>query len=321
MANTIYGIANYYNTFASPLQSYQVSPLANLLYGATASKIYSQTVAKKALSSMSSYLTTLNSSIGASQSTVKALAFQQSNLNFNKKKINASDSSSITGTASWNAGTGSHKISIKQLASSQTNKGTELKSKDSSAFNRGLNTFTIKSGDSTKTAAFTVTASDTNKTALDKMADAINKSNSGISATVISDAKTETSYLKLNSNKTGANSSFVLTDSVNNAVSAAGANTISDNAKNAEYTLDRKQYSSRSNTINIDNGKAQITLKKADNKEIRFSIEKDATAIADDIKKFLEDYNKITNYSSMLNMGNTADNSQSFSGMLFDMLL
>ncbi|NJD02990.1 MAG: hypothetical protein FIA99_10450 [Ruminiclostridium sp.] len=250
----------------------------------------------------------------------KALTSGNPESGFNKKAVTSADNSSITGTAAWNADTGGHVISVSQLAAGQTNTGKELKSSDAAAFSKGMNTFGIKSGITTKTVAFTINESDTNKTALDKMANAINKSNSGIKASVISNDKAGTSYLRIDSDKSGTNSSFALTDAAGDAVTAAGANTVTGSAKNAQYTLDGTQYSSQSNTISIDNGKVQITLKKAENKEIRFSIGYDTKAITNNIKTFVQEYSKIADYTSLMN-GGTSGGSQFFSGLLFDLLL
>lgn len=290
---TVNGLTNYYSALVSPLKSYQVNPITNLVYGSAVSKLYAQSIAKNARASISTYLSSMNSEISSIKTSAKTLGFQRTDSTFNKKTVTTTDSTAVTGTANWNADAGSHTITVSKLAESQTNKGKELKNSEPAIFNQGLNTFTIKTEKNTKTAVFSVNPNDTNKSALNKMATAINSSNSGLTASVVSDSKAGTSYLKLNSNETGTNNAFSLIDTINDSVSASGANTIENNAQNAEYTLDAKKYTSQSNAIDTFYGKAQLTLKKADNKEISFTIGNDITSMESSIKNFVKNYNEI----------------------------
>ena len=298
VASTLYGLTNYYNMFKSPVSSIQMSPISNLLYGSIASSIYSQSIAKSAQSSISSYLTSLNGTVSNLKVSAKSLSIEAPTSTLNKKAVTSSDNTVISGTANWNADAKTYSITVSKLATGQTNKGAELKSGNASAFSQGLNTFTIKSNGITKTAAFTVSAGDTNKTALNKMASSINKANAGVTASVVSDEKTGNSYLKLDSSNTGTNNTFALTDTAGDAVAASGAGTVQKDAQNAEYVLDGKQYSSQSNTINLNNGKVQITLNKADNKEIKLTVGADTKGIEADINNFVNSYNSIINLSN-----------------------
>ena len=298
MASTIYGLTNYYNMFKSPVSSSQMSPISNLLYGSIAGSIYSQTIAKSAQSSLSSYLTSLNGAANSLRISAKSLSFGAPLSTMNKKAVTSSDSTAISGTANWNADAKTYSITVSKLATGQANKGVELKSDNPSAFSQGLNTFSIKSNGITKTVAFAVSAGDTNKTALNKMASSINKANAGVTASVVSDEKAGTSYLRVNSTNTGTNNAFALSDTTGNAIVASGAGTVQDQAQDANYELEGKQYVSQSNTININNGKVQITLGKADNKEIKFSVGADTKGIEADINNFVKSYNSIVELSN-----------------------
>ena len=291
MSSSIYGLNNYYSSFISPLKSYQVNPITNLMYGALASSVYAKTVAKSAQSTVSSYLSSMNNVAGSLKTAAKPLFTPGTGSSFSKKAVASSDSGSATGTATWNADIKSYSLSITRLATGQTNKGGELSSDGPTSFSKGLNTFTMKSGNSERTVAFTVNEKDTNRTSLNKMAAAINKSGIGITASVATGSKPNTAYIKLSSTKTGTDSAFSLTDTTGNAVTASGAGAISEKAENALYTLDGKQYESQSNTVDINNGKVSITMNKADGREIKLSVGSDGNGIQNDIKDFVKKYN------------------------------
>lgn len=284
MSGSIYGLNNYYSAFVSPLKSYQVTPITNLMYGALASTVYANTVAKSARSTVSSYLSSMNTIAGSLKAAAKPLSTQGTESSFSRKAVASSDNGSVTGTAKWNADIKTYSLTVSRLATGQKNKGAELASNNPSAFGKGLNTFTVKSGNSEKTVAFTVNDKDTNRSALDKMAVAINKSGADITASVATGSKPSTAYIKLSSSKTGTDSAFSLTDTTGNAVSASGADTIQEKAQNAFYTLDGKQYESQSNTVDINNGKVSLTMNKADGREIKLSVGFDTMGIQNGIK-------------------------------------
>lgn len=95
MTNAVFGVSNYYKLFASPLNSYEVNPVSNLIYGATAGRIYSQTVAKKVKDSMSSYLSSLNSNIVSLKEEAKPLASKEVDYGKVKLTSNRSDGKDI----------------------------------------------------------------------------------------------------------------------------------------------------------------------------------------------------------------------------------
>ncbi len=292
MPGSVYGINNYSSLFLSPLKSYQVSPITSLMYGALSSRIYAKTVAKNTQSTVSSYLSSMNTVASSLKSAAKPLSTSGTDSSFTQKTIASSDSGSATGTARWNADIKTYSLTVSRLATGQTNKGGELYSDSPSSFSTGLNTFTVKSGNTEKTVAFTVNGRDTNRSALDKMATAINKSGAGIAASVETGSRPGTAYIRLTSAKTGTDAAFSLADTTGNAVSASGADAVASNAQNSLYTLDGRQYEAQSNTVDINNGKASITFNKADNKEIKLSVGYDAKGMQNDIKNFVKKYNE-----------------------------
>lgn len=307
MTSSIYGMTNYYNLFTSPLKSSQESPLNNLIYVASANKMYMDNFAQKTSSEMSSYLSALNSSISDLKAASKPLSTDGLTSSFNQKSVASTDSGAVAGTALSNADLAAYTINVSKLAKSQTNTGKVLNSNDSSVIGQGSNFFSIKVGNKTeKNITFNINETDTNKSSLGKMASAINYAKVGVTASVINDSTAGTSYLKIVSDKTGTDSGFTITDKTGNAVSATESVTTTTVAQNAEYKIDGKQYTSQQNTVNLNNDKVNVTLNKAENKDIKVTIGSDTNAIKSDIKDFLESYN------NTINLANTY--SSSFSG-------
>lgn len=305
MANTVTDLTNYYNVFKSPVKTYQANPVTNLIYGAMANKFYLQTVAKKSQSAMSSYLTSLNSNITNLKNASKSLTTKGPDSSYNQKSVNSSNTDSVTGKAIENATVADYKLNVSKLAKSQSNFGVGLNSTETTSFNKGVNSFSLKIGKSeSKNISFNINNTDTNKSSLDKMAKAINSAKTGVNASVYTDSQTGKSSLHLSSTATGTDAAFTLTDINGNATSVSGSNNIKEESQNAEYTLDGKKYTSQSNNIKLDNNKVEITLKKAENKDIKFNVKTDVNAIKSDIKDFVDNYNDMVeltnNYSSEL---------------------
>lgn len=293
IANSFINSYSYSNVISLYKSAYQSSP-SNSPLNIYNTKIFSGDVAKSVRASMPSYLSQLNSSVNAIKSDLKMMARPGITNSFEKKSVVSSNSSAVIGTAQNNANKTSHTLNITKLATSQINQGKSLVSNDRSVFSIGNNSFSIKVGNNDeKRITFSVSAGDTNKTSLSKMANSINFARAGVTASVVSDSKSGTSYLKLTSDKTGASNSFSIKELNSNAVALSGADTKSVDAQDAQYTLDGKQYSSETNTINLDNGKASLTLKKAEGKDINIKIEEDTDAVVNDIKNFATDYNKV----------------------------
>lgn len=298
MANTIYGLSNYYNTLISPVKNYEVNPVTNLIYGGTMNKLYSKTFANKIQSEMSSYLSSMNSNVNSVKNSAKSLITSNPNSTFNKKAVVSSNSAAITGTAAPNANEANYTLNISKLAKSQVNTGTQIKSNENTSFATGVNTISLKVGNNeARNISFVVNEGDTNKVSLENMAKAINYAKVGVSANIISNNDTGESYLKLTSDKTGADNSFTVSDIKGNAANASGINTITQNAQNAEYTVNGEKHISEENTVNLENNKVQLTFNKADGKDIKVNINRDVNAIKSDIKNFVESYNKTINFT------------------------
>lgn len=300
MAGSIMGINNYYSLFVSPFKTYEVSPVANLLYGTLAGRTYSRTVAKNTQATMSFYLSSLNSTANTLKNSAKPFTARASEASFSKKALTASDGSAVSGTAASDADMKDYTLNISFLAKAQVNNGTALSSWGKS-FSPGLNTLSLRVGDNlSRNISFTIGEHDTNKSSLSILAGAINKAKAGVTASVFSDSRTGTSYLSIASDRTGTDSGFSISDISGNASAISGIGNISVQAQNAQYTLDGKAYTSQTNSIRLNSGKVELRFNKAEGKDIKVSVGSDLKAIKDDIENFVDSYNSTVSFVSSM---------------------
>lgn len=322
MINTNYGFTSSYNSFYNSMvwKSLPISSVSSVASQQTGSSAYSgvasngsSTAASSKVTTatiqkqISSYLSTLNSNANSLKSAAKPFLPQSDSRSFEQKSV-SSDSLGISGSADDGAANGTFLVNVSQLAQSQVNSGSKLNSAAATGFSAGSNTISIKVGsNAAKTVSFNIKSSDTNKTGLEKMAAAINNAKTGVTASVSSDEKAGTSYLKLTSDNTGTGSTFSVSDKYGGNVAAlSGAATTTTAAQNANYTVNGMKYTSQKNEAAIDNGKVTLTLKQAENKNVKVSVGSDVSAIQSDIKNFVSQYNKMVNF--------TADNADGFAG-------
>jgi flagellar hook-associated protein 2 len=295
MSTSIYGLNDYSYLFSSPVKTYQVNPVSNLIYGFNAAKIYSNTVAKKMSSTVSSYLSSMRTDINSVEQSADKFTAKGKNSLFSQKSISSQDSS-ITGTANSNAKEASYKVNVSSIAKSQINQGIKLKSDGETTLSAGIKTFTLNIGDAKKNIAFEVKADEKNSDTLSNIASAINNSKSGVTASVVNDAKTGESYLKTTSDKTGANNAFTFTDG--EAVSTMQLNNIAQSSQDAVYSVDGKQYTSHENKVYLDNGNVALNMNNALGKDIAVTVGQDKDNIKDNINEFVKNYNQLIKFAN-----------------------
>lgn len=246
---------------------------------------------------VSGYLTGLNRNVQALKSTAKTLSSTGLDGTFSKKAVTA-DNTGITGTAQSGAAVKAYTVRVDQLAAVQVNKGNALDTKAGTAFAQGNHTFALKVGSQEKNISFSVNAGETNQMSLGKMAAAINYAKAGVSASVITDDKTGKSALQLTADKTGTVNSFTITDKTGNAAAASGIQGAVIAAQDARYTVDGREMVSSSNTVSLDSNAVQLTLNKAESKDIRVAVGADTKGVREDVQKFADAYNKMLSFAS-----------------------
>lgn len=199
-------------------------------------------------------------------------------------------------------------IDVQQVASGQQNEGTALRS--NAAFERsGSQRFEIEIDGKRNQFAVDVKAGDTNRAVQQKLADAINSRNLGITASVSQSEDGKTSALSIRSDNTGADekNSFSIRDTSGSLVSATGASTMKQAAQDAVYRVNGEQRTSGSNDIDLGKG-VSVTLKNATSETATISVERrtPAQAQANAMRDVVDSYNsflssaKATNANSRL---------------------
>lgn len=201
-------------------------------------------------------------------------------------------------------------LNISQLATSQKNssygvKGTEI-AKGNMSFSisnqKGNFLFDIQAIGKNGIAK-------ANDDMLHEAANAINTSNSGIKATVGKNDNGD-SVLSLESEDTGVNAAF----SVDGDMGAAeGVQAATQNAANARYSITEngttQEYTSQSNTVQLDYGRMQANLKATGTTTI--SVGMDTEQIISAVSNLVDSYNQATDF-----LRNNADRGSGISRQL-----
>lgn len=304
MANTIQSsyLSSFYNSIASPYLSNYKS-----IHSLNAASSYSQVYNLLNLSSSSissgDYSVDYSgiNSLSSLKSDANALLKAASNLNnsqtYNKMTAVSSNTDALTVEVN-SSYTPSAKmdITIEQLASGQVNTGAKL---DSSALaSPGDYQVKIEIGGKSYTAAFKVNAGDTNKVMQQNFADAINKLNAPLSASVKTDGNT--TALSISATGTGDSNlnRFTITDYVGDAVAQTAANSIDSDAKDAIYRINNgAALTSASNTVALKGG-VTATFKAVSVDSIAVSTAADSKYAASVVKDLVISFNSLLSNSA-----------------------
>jgi flagellar capping protein FliD len=193
----------------------------------------------------------------------------------------------------FNAG-GSMEVGVSQLAAAQRNTGHTQTATGISNADNGINYFSIARDDG-KSFQFNieVNASDSNRTVQQKMADAINRQNTGINAAVEVNSRTNESTLVLTTRETGERQGFTIEDgSRGNAVAALGLNENVQEARDAVYTVNGEERTSASNTVNLGNG-LNAALRQTTAEDVTVTAQRDNNAINNNIREMVNNFNQL----------------------------
>ena len=180
------------------------------------------------------------------------------------------------------------KLDVKQTALSQTNAGEAMGAKES-AVAAGEYSFAIEAGGKTHNFTISVDEKDTNASIQEKMAQAINKSDVGVTASVTSDDKKGTTSLSLTSDSTGTDAAFTVKDVEGDLTSAMGVKDATQKAQNAVYSVNGgEEKTSQSNDITIATG-VTATLKESGTTSI--SSERDTKSAMEGITELVDSIN------------------------------
>ena len=287
LSNILNRYSNYglYNTYNYYKNSHEVS---NNRSWKTAYQSALKGQYSAAIDETRDYASALQKSADKLQTVSKGGAFEQ-------KSVISSRSDAVAGIkVSDGAVNKTYEIGVSQLAAAQKNIGNSLKSDAVSDFKLGKNEFSIISGGKSYNLSVDVRVTDSNKDVLDKMAQAINKSDAGVNAAVSSDKNSGTSRIELTGSKTGSGNDFILAaldDS--DLLARSGADRVNTMVQDAVYEVDGLQQTSGSNVIKLQNGKAEVELKEKTEDKVKVSIGQDSEKVKSNIADFVKDYNAL----------------------------
>lgn len=186
-------------------------------------------------------------------------------------------------------------VSVYATASSQTNKGKEMYS-DNSSFTEGANAFSIKNDDgSPYRFNINISKDESDISVQSKIAGAINTQDIGITASLYYDGATDTSSIILESKDTGEQSRFSVEDiNGSDIVSVSGISNISEQGADAVYSVNDSMRTSSDNNVYLGNGINAYLLKSG---STQINIEPDISAITTGFSAFADAYNDLTDIS------------------------
>lgn len=246
---------------------------------------------------------------GTVQSALSALQSAAEKLTKNDtwRKTSATSSNdanvAVTGGSTSGGATGSHSLVVKQLAQSQAVATRSL----ASDVKFGAGTLSIQMGSTDESGtsfqadatrpAVTITVAE--NASLTDIRDAINRSSSGINASIVTDANG--SRLMMTSRETGSRQAFQLTangganlDAFNISVQGGGNGSVRTQiARDAKVDLNGLEATSATNKISGLIEGVTLDLKKVDPAPVTVHVASDKEALKEDMKAFIDAYNKV----------------------------
>ena len=265
--------------------------------------------------SSAGFLKSYNSSMASLMTSANALKSTNKSSVWNKLSASSSDTKIIEVKQNYSMNSkDTYDVSVKQLAQTQKNISQQV-DKNSYAFSDAAVSISNAYGDFT----FQVSHKDengrlkTNGQILDEIASVVNQSGIGIQAEVLT--KDGQAQLSLVSKETGEENAFRVTGDF---AEKSGLTNISRLAQDAVYTVSKnghegKEYTASSNTVSIDYGRVDATLKSEGNSTIGVGVNKDQVVSA--VKDLVKNYN-----STVQMLGRNADRGYGVEKQLNNML-
>lgn len=211
-----------------------------------------------------------------------------------ERSVSSAKPEAVTGQAARGAKTQSFAVQVDAVAAAQQNRGFELAKHGSAVAEAGAHTFDLTIGGQSRAISVTIGETDTNGDALVKLRDAINRSQSGVTAAIKEDKEAGTVRLELQSRETGTKQAFSLTDRDGSAaVSAFGIDTEAAAAADAVYRVNGGgKLVSQSNNVSVGKD-VQLQLKAATDSAVQVKVGLDADAVVKQVKEAVGEVNKL----------------------------
>ena len=291
------GISNYYNTYSNSVNAMNQLKLQQALNklesnNSGSSSISSSTSTSSLNSGSATFLRNYNSAMSDLMASANSLRDVNSAGVNNTFTVNSSDSDVLTATKNYTLRKEeSFDVSVEQLATAQQNVSNALANNGLATQDAQFSIETSKGSANINVSAIgTNGARKTNRQMLNDIAKEINRQNIGVKASV--EVKDGKSTLKLTSKETGTDNSFIVNGTF---AQENGLDTVSTAAQNAEYSVtddsgNTQKFTSNSNKVSLDYGKATMTLKSVGNATVSVGVSNDT--IADAVEDLIDKYNK-----------------------------
>lgn len=249
---------------------------------------YTNSLTNSINQAMNSAISKFSSNFQASLSGLKNATKNLNNPNSNAYagRTTTENSKSFSVEASAGAKIGSTALSVTQLASAQKNSSKAYAS-DSKEFENTSYKLTIKKDNTSKAFDFSVKSGETYSTAMNRFAEEINSSKSGVTAKVTQD-QYGYSKLAIESNETGKNKGFELEGTFADTFKL---NDNEEQGKDLEYEVDGEKKTSSKNAIELDGGKVKVKVQGTNEKAENFTVKEDSTGMTNALKDFAKAYN------------------------------
>jgi len=186
-------------------------------------------------------------------------------------------------------------VEVLQLATAQRNEGNALVSSAlaaDSGFTVGENRFSINMGTRQFDFNFTISETDTNRDVQQRIANAVNSRNIGVTAQVTTDSNAGTSMLVFASRETGVNvagqPNFTVNDGMGGAIAILGGNQITTQAQDAQFRVNRgftgALQTARTNDVSLGFG---ITATLRDVGRVTLDFTRDETSQIDSFRNMV----------------------------------
>lgn len=212
---------------------------------------------------------------------------------FDAKNFTSSDEAIITGSASFTAQAGTYYLNVNSVARTHQIKSDGF-AETTSSIGTGSVSISVGSGSPTEIAI-----TDTNST-LAGLRDAINRSDAGVTATIINDGTADAPYRLLITSKTSGTSGEISIES-DLAGGPAPSFTTMQTAQDASITMGEGDgaitVTKNTNTITDLIPGVNLNLRQADaGKTVTLTVQHDVSATKTAIQEFVEQYNNLNQF-------------------------
>lgn len=194
-------------------------------------------------------------------------------------------------------------IKVNHLATSQINVGYEIKSSNKS-LKSGLYSFMVSIEENLYEFQFNVQEKTTNKENLTKLANFINKSNTGIKASITNNIRNNTCQIVLKSVYTGATKDLTFTfedklsaDDSRGIIEYFGLNNVKEAPTNSSFELNGEEKVSLSSHFTY-NRSVDIHLNSVSEEVVFIGFTKDTEKILERLDTVINSYNKVVSLST-----------------------